>query len=586
MLFSSFLPQIPTSFRYRRSHEQDDRRGRSRTFRRDEAELSMAIQASLLETSSSSNADSSRFHDPSLPNTRVVPDHGESDDVDPIIQPFESLSTTTDSSRYLQAVSQRSRNVPLEESSFPPLPLGLSSGGQEKPKHDPSEGLPKNTMAAHLRRQKNKKIEDAHNNHTAELWPTPNRGPMAPTVSQVNARPPANSAPGTPFSSGQSKPVTDTVLAASSSYSILAQARPPASSVHEPASAGSRNWSSTMSRISHSTSAPNLVETTSFDTSVSDFPPVSSAVQMRKVPAIAASSQAANVIDVQSANKSLIERIQVALEFDQDKYAAFKDISGEYRKGLLDTGTYLAYVEQFGLSHLVPELARLCPDQLKQKELVDTYNANLLVTNAPQQDGWMNGGGGSGICLREGRGGSKKGKGKSTVDAAAAETISSKDNNLAADTISTVRKLQAGFKPSEEGAESLSKDGYRAAKGKSKSMVVEPWAELTSPSQPILKLKEGQNDSRSTGGVSSNQNSAVGRGDGRSKQRKKTPKFQRVRLGDGSLAAHLDLTNSNPDPDPDLTEASNPGEALAVRGVWRNGGGHKLLSMTSREPKK
>ena len=84
-----------------------------------------------------------------------------------------------------------------------------------------------------------------------------------------------------------------------------------------------------------------------------------------------------NVEALHTANKSLVEKIRVALELDEDKYTTFKDISEHYRQGSIDTKVYLAYVQQFGLSHLVLELARLYPDAQKQKELLETYNASV-----------------------------------------------------------------------------------------------------------------------------------------------------------------------------------------------------------------
>ncbi|CAK9145266.1 unnamed protein product [Ilex paraguariensis] len=423
-------------------------------------------------------------------------------------------------------------------------------------------------MATHLRRQNNRKVTVLN---AAQAWPAASHVSVPSAISPAHIRPTANNASGLSSSSGQNKPMTDHGPVPAS-YASSVQARP--SPVHEHFSAGSfsssRNWGSS-NMLSHSTSAPNLVDTGFSDSSISDFPPVYAA-QPRKFPA---SGQAMLNVDVHTANKSLVERIRADLEFDHDKYSAFKDISAEYRLGLLDAETYLAYVEQFGLSHLVLELARLCPDTRKQKELVDTYNATL-VSNGSRENSWRNGS----IHLKDGDG-SKKGKVKS-VDVGSS---GSKDN-LADAIISTVRKLQSSYQPSDE-EEVLSKDGYRAAKGKSKMVVDEPQVEFSSPSQ-TLKLK-GQSNSLSVGVVS---NQILGDGGGKSKQRKKTSKFHRVRLGDGSVAALLDLKNSDPaDPNPDLEEevavdgSKNSTEGLPVHGVWRNGGGQRLLAKKSRDPK-
>ncbi|XP_060217482.1 E3 ubiquitin-protein ligase HEL2 [Lycium barbarum] len=605
--------QIPTSFRYRRSNEQDNRRGRARSFRRDnpESELSMAIQASL-ETA---NADR-RLHDTSS-NRRVASDQTVTNDDDLLIPPFESLTTDSEpASRYLQAVSQISRNSQLQESSFPPLAVPPSNS-QPRPQ---SDALPQNTMASHLRRKQNKNTKKlpssspawpATTGHTTPVtghqpawpattghtppaighqpaWPVISTAsgsssssrhskaakdkPSAPVITPQDAWPAVNSAPGSASSSSQIKPATAADRPPSSSYLNSVAAR--SSLVHESSSSSvgsSRSWAHS-NRMSHSLSAPNLVQSGSFDSSTPDFPPVS-AVQTRKLPA-SGQQTSTNVEDVQTANKSLVERMRIALEFDQDKFTAFKDISAEYRQGVIDAETYLAYVEQFGLLHLVLELARLCPDAERQKTLIDTYNANLGGT-VPMQN-FLSGGN----RLKDGKS-SKKGKGKA-IDAG---NGTSKDN-MADSILSTVRKLQSSHKVPEDDVEVLSRDGYRSAKGKSKSTLNESEEELNSRGKP-LKLDACQND-LSARDVS---NHSSGNNDGKSKQRKKTSKFYRVRLGDGSVETLLNLNGSNPDLDPDperketSDEQSNP-ESLPVRGVWRNGGGQKLVAMTSKGPKK
>ncbi|CAN4080659.1 unnamed protein product [Withania somnifera] len=585
--------QIPTSFRYRRSNEQDNRRGRGRSFRRDnaESELSLVIQASL-ETG---NAEG-RPHDMSS-NRRVASDQTVTDDDGLLIPPFESLTTDSEpASRYLQAVSQISRNSQLEESSFPPL-AAPPANSQPRPQ---SDALPKNTMASHLRGKQNKNTKLPS---SSPAWPA-TTGHSPPVIGHQQAWPVISSASGSSSNSRHSKAAEDKPSAntrqhawpavnssfgsASSSSQIklsTAADGPPSSSylnsvaarsslVHESSSSSvcsSRGWAHS-NRISHSSSAPNLVQSGSFGSSAADFPPVS-AVQTRKLPA-SGQQAATNVEDVQTANKSLVERMRIALEFDQDKFTAFKDISAEYRQGLIDAETYLAYVEQFGLSHLVPELARLCPDAERQKALIDTYNVNLEETvpikNCQSGDN----------RLKDGKS-SKNGKDKS-IDAG---NVTSKDN-MADNVLSTLRKLQSSDKIPEDEVEVLSRDGYRSAKGKSKLTLNESKEALNSQGK-LLKLDAPQNDLSAA--YESNQRS--GNNDGKSKQRKKTSKFQRVRFGDGSAETLLNFNRSNPDldPDPDQKETSdeqsNP-ESMSVRGVWRNGGGQKLVAMTSKGSKK
>ncbi|XP_024981453.1 E3 ubiquitin-protein ligase hel2 isoform X1 [Cynara cardunculus var. scolymus] len=510
--------QLPTSFRYRRSNEQDNRRGR---FQRDlsEDELSRAIEASL-ETANVNG----RFLDSSSSSLPVASDHTSINGIDPLIQPFEALGTESDP-RYLMAVSHRPRNAPLEESSFPPLSSG-PGGSTQRPIHD-AEGLPRNTMADNLRRHSKKKVNVLN---TAQAWPAATRFNNPPASSAASR--PANTSHGSSVVPGHGKSAINQRSAASSQPSSL-QVLPSVGS----STSSSRN---STSRIGHSSSAPNLVDTVS----VSDFPPVST-LQARNPPASGQVTRGTG--DVYTANKTMVEKIRAGLDNDQDKYAAFKDISAEYRQGVIDAEMYLVYVEQFGLSHLVLELARLCPDPRKEQELIAVYNANQSMSGQ-KRNGQKNG--------------MNNSKGKSVV---------SGNNKLTDSILSSVRELQSNYRPPEEEVETLSKDGYRAAnKG---------------------KLKLEVDDRTSPGSVPRPKSEGGGDGEGRSKpqqQRKKTSKFHRVRLGNGSMASILDLTNSNAGSD--STEASNgngnedPGDGVPVRGVWRNGGGHRLIVKDQRRP--
>lgn len=492
----------------------------------------MAIQASL-ETANSEITS----HDPppSSSSAQGVSVHVDVNYIDPLLQPFESL-TATDSeqpSRYLQALGQGSRNTSLAESSFPPLMN--SSSNQQKGKQE-SEGLPNNTMAAHLRRQNRVTVLNS-----AQAWPAPTRGNASGSSSQY--RPNINPA----SSNSQSSGGVPALSSYASSVQVQAQSRP--TLVHGHLSAGSTGNLGNINRIGHPALAPNLSESRSLTPSISDFPPVSLTQVSKTSPS---GKVLQNVEDVQTANKALVEKIRAALEYDEDKYASFKDISGQYRQGSVDTETYLYYVREYGLSHLVLQLARLCPDAQKQKELVDTYNASLRG-NGAHENGRSYGSGN----LKDGT--SLK-KGKEIND----DGSNSKDR-LADDIISTVRTMQSHYKPTGGEVEVLSKDGYRSNRGK---------ASLLSDEKQEFN---GQNDSTSAG-TRSNQN--VKDGGSVNKHRKKTSKFNRVRLGDGSMAALLDLKNTETDPDPadDQSDRSNDATGgLPVRGVWKKGGGHKLF---------
>ncbi|XP_004307075.1 PREDICTED: zinc finger protein 598 [Fragaria vesca subsp. vesca] len=560
--------QIPTSFRYRRSSEQDNRRGRGRSFHREsrdssDSQLSMAIQASL-ETSPT---DDSAFHGTSSSTGHAASDLGDTNDIDPIISPFESLSTTDAeaSSRYLQALGGLSfGTAPLQDSSFPPLAPGSS---QSTPI---SDGLPNNSMAAHLRRQNKRKVAVKPVISASQAWPAAGRAPVVPPSSSAQAWPTTQVSPSISRGSGQNKKASGS-RPGPSSYASSAQAQVETRQTTVP------GFSSSVSsaRISHSAPAPNLVENGTIQPSISDFPPVSAA-QVCKMPSTNQPTQPIlKVADVQTANKSLVEKIRAAVDFDEEKYSVFKDISGQYRQGLVDTDVYLDFVRQFGLLHLVLDLARLCPDTHKQRELIDAYNKSMR-SNGAQDNGWSQGN----VRLKD----SKKGKGKSLEIANSkskgksleAENSSSADT-LADSIINSVRELQSNHRPLEEVVEVLSKDGYRAAKGKSKLIVDERQDELNSRSQAPTEPRSQKDPVPAVSGSSLH----LGDGGGGSKQRKKTSKFHRVRLGDGSAAALLDLKNSDPQPDnggEQLDGSGNSAGGLPVHGVWRHKAANKLFS--------
>ncbi|XP_073150546.1 uncharacterized protein [Henckelia pumila] len=543
--------QIPTSFRYQRSSEQDHRRGRGRTFQRDlsDNQLSLAIQASL-ETANTAP---------------TATDHGECADAETLVPPLESLTTTVSEtpSRYLQALSHNSTGATLGEVSFPPL--RVNPGSSQQNSH--SDTQPKRTMAALLRHQSNRK-KNASSSAPNPAWPGSSRTFAQPEISSLHAWPSINGVSGSASGPGLSRPTIE-IGHAPPGRSISAQSRPSlVTDSSSTASSISSRMSGSTSRIRHSLSASNLSEQGSLESSSGDIPRVSVA-QTRDSPS--SDHSVDKVKDVQTANKSLVEKIRLAFGFDEEKFITFREISGEYRQGSMDAETYLAHAVQFGLSHLVPELASLLPNPQKQKSLIEAYHVNL-VESAPKGSGWNNG-----IHLKNSKD-SKKGKGKS-VDSG----NSVAKNSLADKIISTVNELQSNYKPSEETVPVLSKDGYRSDRGKSKAVVEYSRLESSGPGEST----KSKSDSSV---VEANQKS--GAGDVKSKQKKKTSKFHRVRLGDGSVEALLDLKCADNDPDPgpnvrDSAASSGPNmESLPARGVWRNGGGQKLVMMTSREPKK
>ncbi|CAH2063110.1 unnamed protein product [Thlaspi arvense] len=499
---------IPTSFRYRSGNDQENRRGRVRSFRREHGddEYNRAVHAALRLSESENPRQEPAPQPSSAPPGFSENNNRPVDDGDPLIQPMESLSTADveTSSRYLQAVG----GSRLGESAFPPL-SGQPRSGQNL------ESAPVNSLLARLRREKNRTATATTAiANPSEAWPAVNRSPAQAS----NTRGGGNSSSGWP-AIGRTPVQAPSSSAQSWSHARVSQPRPPNSVVPQAA----RN----ANRIPHSSSAPNLSDTRS-SLQPSDFPPVSSAVvQNRKTSSTITqgSSNSQPPPDVQSANKSLVEKMRSALGHDEELFMSFKDVSGQYRQGSIDAKNYLEYVKGYGLSHLVIDLATLCPDPKRQKELIDTHNASLR--NDTKENGQVVAAQSSSQA-QESQGSKKnKGKGVKAVDPKEA---------LADNFMDTVRRLQSSQNSHEEEEEMISKDknAYRSDKGKSKVAGV---------------------DSSSTGGK---------------QQRKKTSKFHRVRLGDGSMAALLDLNKSYDEPEPESKDDNSGG--VPVRGVWRKGG--------------
>ncbi|KFK35408.1 hypothetical protein AALP_AA5G280800 [Arabis alpina] len=511
--------QIPTSFRYRRGNDQENHRGRARSFRREpgdhDDEYNLAVH-NALRLSEVENSRQEPAPPPHPPSNAPPPGFSENnnsriDDAAPLIQPMESLSTTDTerSSRYLQAVgSSGAGGSRLGQSAFPPLAAQPRSGQN-------LESVPANSLVARLRRQANQTAKVVHTATASPSsgWQAANRGPAQAS----NTSGAGNTSSGWP-AIGRTPVQASSSSAQTRSHARVTQPGP----LHPAVPQAVRN----ANRIPHSSSAPNLSDTRSLQPSHSIFPPVSSvAVQNRRTQPtiIQGSSNTQPPPDVQSANKSLVEKMRSALGHDEDMFMAIKNVSGQYRQGSIDARTYLEYVKGYGLSHLVDDLARLCPDPKRQKELIDTHNASMREDQRKEN--------GQALAQSSSQG-SKKNKGKAVKVVEPKETLA--DNFM-----DTVRRLQSSQNTQEvveEEVLSKDKDQYRLDKGQSKDAGV---------------------DSSSTGSK---------------QQRKKTSKFLRVRLGDGSMAALLSNSMHEPEIEPKNDNSSSNQNDVPVRGVWSRGG--------------
>nr|CAB3461861.1 unnamed protein product [Digitaria exilis] len=440
--------------------------------------------------------------DPDIPDTRVetVPDETS----------FPSLSEQQ--SRYALALNQSARGAARlgDESLFPPLPGSSNSRGPASAQQG-LQSLAKSTLAARLQQRSKGPVKVLNTARprpfenpellpsSTQTWPTPDQGQLLSGSSQLRI--------------GTQPTRENGFVSTGSSNSAWNPVAP--------------------NKMKHSVSTPNLVSggqpssSAAYSSNKSQEPPQGS--QPLSLPVAE---------DVRAANKSLVERMRSALGMDEDRYSAFKEIAGEYRQGIIDTSEYLSYVEQFGLSHLVPEMARLLPDPQKQRELADAYYTDIQFKSLQEN-------GGGGTSSQEGNR-KKKGKGKAPV----AESSAAKDVKvaLADNFLDTVRRLQPNHQAHEGEAEVLSKDGYRPSKG----------VQQSSGSSSSLDIDAGFN-SKSSGAKDN-----AGKGGGSSsKQPKKTSKFLRARLGDNSLAT-LDL--SRPSASPERPERESQGPQMGLPG--------------------
>ncbi|XP_048225570.1 E3 ubiquitin-protein ligase HEL2 isoform X2 [Ricinus communis] len=538
--------QIPTSFRYQRSVEQDRRgRGHGKRFNSSDIQLSMAIQDSV-ET-----FNAVRFYDISS-NTQTISSRRETSNMEST-DPFELLATTNSSpsSGQGQVLGQKSASTLLEESSFPPLPMAPSSSRRRSRNVFGSNA---NTMAARLRHRNAVKVLCS-----SRALPAASNHPNTSASISYQSRPVYDSGPLSSSSSpnvSQNKLLTNDNPPSSHASSIQSRSSKANDLVSSVNLASSSRTSSSTRKVGHSSSVPNLVKRETIDKIISDSQIDKATIS--KYPPL-------KVEDVQSASKVLVEKILAALDFDEDKFAAFKVISVEYRQDLIDTAEYLVYVHQFGLAHLVFELAVLCPNAQKQRELIEIHQYNTR----------RNGSSENGLSMDNGQPKSKKStkKGKEKWEDSG---VCCSENALAGSLSSGIMKLQINHV--QEGV--LSEDMSHSAKGKSK-IAVDEQANLNLSREP-----RNVNDAQSANGGSI-QN--VGPEGGGNKPRKKGSKFLKNRLGEASATALPE--NSSLDMGVDENEGKtyrkkHLPEILPVHGVWRNGGGRRLVVMTQRECKR
>ncbi|KNA08799.1 hypothetical protein SOVF_159430 [Spinacia oleracea] len=403
-----------------------------------------------------------------------------------------ATATTVPSSGQLQGATLDFRSVLLSGSEYPALP------GSSKRR----------------RRKSKKKSEETGTNH-----------PPANSSSQFQSSDAGHLSQSSPIISREIEPLA--VGHFPSSSSINSYGNP---------SASANSWTDSIEDVGPSSSVPNLIDMGAKHPSASD-----------KSKLIGD--------DIKAANKSLVERIRASLEYDKDKYAAFKIISKEYRDCEIDAGEYFAYVHQFGLAHLIGDLARLCPDPRKQKELMEIHVISLgdnINGNGMRESGKSKTTAGKH---------SKKGKEKCGDFG---RTI--KGETLSDDSIANSLKklnLNAQFQEEDPPLSKIVNPVHRKSQTS---------AEL---SEDVVHVNGGSSNSSPETAVTT-----VGR-----KKTKKKSKFLKTRLGESSLSEVPDINCSSHLASDLLVVRSNQDSILAsVRGVWRNDGGRRLVTMSQALP--
>lgn len=487
--------QIPVSFQFRETSEQERRRRRRGSL------FNQPVNGDVISGSSSGAIEAS--NEDSIHRADAIGGR------------FETMTISG-------APAQISNQTPLGESSFPPLP-SVQGSSQKKSKNKSA----RSSMAAHLRHRSD--IYQTAAGHPSRVTPVVNlRGTLT------------NNAWLTPSSAASSlrKPVLTSKPTASTSSSNVQVSRP---KVHRSLIIGGATSSS-------SSVIPSLAQ----GGSGSAVPTIRSASSRAKGKSPIEGEPSTHVDTPQHANKELVEKIRSILQFDNDKYAAFKEISLQFRQGLMDSGEYLLHVHQFGISDLVPELAKLLPDSQKQKELIDTYNYNFKE-NGFDRDGV--GQSTSHLLLR-----SKKGKDKLRENG----TTSSRNGSSAPSYAQLIKEAS---------------DAKKNPKGKFKVLTSD---EVETP--PSLNAESELKQTVQPQSVTLH----ISEPGPSTKKIKKKPKFLRARLGDDDametpeqLAGHANYFPSSAVPG--SVSEKRVGEA------WVNGGGRKLvadLSSTKKGAKK
>lgn len=500
-------------------------------------------------------------------------------------------------SRYASAVSGTGPST-LVHSAFPPLPGGSSTGGSGKGKHKPKNQKGPASMAALLGGGGGGRGSGIRILNTAGSRPPSAGSSSRPSSANGDTRGGgwASSIPRPSSTSSEARPGGWTSVSPNQRPQVAASFSNPEESFPPVTAAGPP-----------SVNGRGATDGSNGSTRAKDTP--ASGNRVGGVDVV----KKLSMEELRAANKALIESVKTGLRGNEQAFADFKDVSARYNRGEMNTLDYYRRIIRLGLSSVVPELGRLCPDPVKGKELIDAHAAQLAREQAFSPVAPS-----SSSVSQLAKTSSGAGKGKGALEGS---TQSSR-----------VSSSGSSRQPPDEEVEVLSKDGYRTGKGKSRlddgnssTLEVTEGRPTSRKPQVLVKatggLLEPSSDSAHQPGVSGqakvwtcesctleNQGDSAecvacgrdgpewavasrsGKGTdsaGNDKRKKKLSKFQRVRLGDGSAAALLSSV-ANPNPWGVISDVGSPAVPTTEvrggfgRGAWANGGGNRLVAGTRK----
>ncbi|CAE6075308.1 unnamed protein product [Arabidopsis arenosa] len=71
------------------------------------------------------------------------------------------------------------------------------------------------------------------------------------------------------------------------------------------------------------------------------------------------------------------EMVKSSLRGDEDLFLAFKEVCCRYQHGVIDITTFLNYLQDLGLSHILIDLARVFTNPQKQTEIIEAYKNQI-----------------------------------------------------------------------------------------------------------------------------------------------------------------------------------------------------------------